>query len=276
MLCRYLGVVSVPLLAAVVCLSSAAQQEKPAARHEQILKRFAGEFLDITPGKGKYPASFQMGSAAGPANEKPVHTVAFDYPFAVCKYETTQELYETVMGKNPSRWQGPRNSVEMITWDEANTFCRLATDELRKLKLIGMQDVIRLPSEAEWEYACRAGTTTSYSFGDEVQSLTDFCWFTGNAKGNDPPVGAKKANPWQLYDVHGYIWEWCADEWHDDYEGAPKDGSAWLAGDAKQRVVRGGAWTETADRCRSSTRHHEPIATRTAAIGFRCVRGRAP
>lgn len=259
------------VLAAAVPFAAGIQPDKPAKR-EQILKRFAAEFIDITPGKGKFPASFQMGAPNGPGEEQPVHPVMFDYAFAICKYETTQELYQAVMGKNPSRWQGPRNSVEMITWDEANEFCRLATDELRKLELIGAKENLRLPSEAEWEYACRAGTTTDYSFGDAAKNLTDFCWFTGNAKGNDPPVGAKKPNAWDLYDVHGYIWEWCADAWHPNYKGAPNDGAAWNADDARERVLRGGAWTETADKCRSASRHHEPVATRTAAIGFRCVR----
>lgn len=258
--------------AVLITMSLEAQTGKPVPRQEEILKRFAAEFIDITPGKGKYPKSFQMGSTDGAQEEQPEHKVTLDYSFAICKYETTQELYEAIMGKNPSRWMGPRNSVEMITWDEANQFCKLATEELRKRKLIGATETIRLPSEAEWEYACRAGTTTSYSFGDTAKDLTDFCWFTGNAKGNDPPVGAKKANPWDLYDMHGYIWEWCADEWHPGYQGAPGDGSPWLGGESKDRVLRSGAWTETADRCRSASRHHEPVATRTAAIGFRCVR----
>src|SRR5205823_6088113 len=104
--------------------------------------------------------------------------------------------------------------------------------------------------------------------------LGDYAWFTGNAKGNDPPVGAKKANPWGLYDMHGYVWEWCLDAWRDDYAKAPDDGSPVQVAKAAKRVIRGGAWTEVADACRSAFRKGVEIDTRTAAIGFRCVRAK--
>src|SRR5436305_7647883 len=111
------------------------------------------------------------------ATEGPATKVTFKKPFAVARYEVTQELYQAVTGKDPSKWKGPRNSVEMVSWDEANDFCRKATDELRKRKLLGDDEVIRLPSEAEWEYACRAGTKTKYSFGDKEDALKDHAWF---------------------------------------------------------------------------------------------------
>src|SRR5260370_20043692 len=158
-----------PLLAALV--TGPVKADKPDAKTDKILKLFADEFVPLTPGTDKFPASFRMGSADGPATEKPVVTITFKSPFAMAKDEVTQELYETVMGKNPSKWKGPRNSVEMVSWEEANDFCRKATAELRQRKLIGANEVIRLPSEAEWEYACRAGTTTSYSFGDNLKDL---------------------------------------------------------------------------------------------------------
>ena len=245
-------------------------KEKPDPK-EVILRRFLDEFVALTPGTGQFPASFQMGSADGPDSEKPVHAVKFKNPFRLAKYEVTQELYEAIMGKNPSRWKGPRNSVEMVSWEEANEFCRKATAELRQRKLLAEGETVRLPSEAEWEYACRAGTATRYSFGDDVKLLGDYGWFTGNAKGNDPPVGKKKPNGWGLYDMHGYVWEWTLDAWHPSYEGAPADGSARDAKDAKERVARGGAWTEKAEECRSATRGRFPVETRTPAIGFRCV-----
>ena len=249
-------------------LSASAQ----APRGEQILKRFAAEFVPLTPGEGKFPASFTMGSPKDkPAAEQPAHKVTFNYEFAIGKYEVTQELYELIAGRNPSKWRGSRNSVEMVDWNEANAFCTKVTVELRKQKLIKDTEKIRLPSEAEWEYACRAATTTDFSFGDDVNDLGKYAWFTGNAKGNDPPVGVKKPNAWDLYDMHGYVWEWCADTWQTDYKDAPADGGPRRA-DGKERVVRGGAWTTVADECRSAYRGHRPIEARGPDIGFRCVR----
>jgi formylglycine-generating enzyme required for sulfatase activity len=219
---------------------------------EAILRRFVDEFVTLTPGTGRFPAQFVMGSKSddAPTAEKPSRTVA----------------------KNPSRWKGPRNSVEMVSWDEANEFCRRVTLELRKLKLLADDEVVRLPTEAEWEYACRAGTETRYSFGDKADDLKEYAWFTGNAKGEDPPVGKKKPNAWDLYDLHGYVWEWCLDTWHPSYEGAAVDGRARQDAAAKERVMRGGSWADSADAARSAYRGHQPPDRRTAAIGFRCVR----
>src|SRR5207249_2618267 len=135
---------------------------------------------------------------------------------------------------------------------------------------------IRLPAEAEWEYACRAGTTTAYSFGDDATLLGDYAWFTGNAKGNDPPVGKKRPNAWGFHDMHGYVWEWCQDAWHASYEGAPADGSARAGKDGSERVVRGGAWTEPGERCRCASRHRLAPDHRSADVGFRCVRADGP
>jgi formylglycine-generating enzyme required for sulfatase activity len=250
-----------------------AEAPKPETREGAILKRFAAEFVSLTPGTGKFPASFRMGTPGdAPESEKPVHTVTFRAPFALAKYEVTQELYQAVTGRDPSRWKGPRNSVEMVSWDEANDFCTKATTELRRRKLLADGEVIRLPSEAEWEYACRAGSTTRYAFGDEADGLKEYAWFNGNSKGEDPPVGKKKPNAWGLYDMHGYVWEWCADAWHPTYQGAPTDGSARQARDAAERVLRGGSWADGADACRSAFRHHLPPQKRSDAIGFRCVR----
>lgn len=263
------AILTIPAFLALVGFIGLTSQDDN--KKDRILKGFAEEFVELTPGEGKYPASFMMGSADGPAAEQPAHKVTFNYKFAIAKYEVTQELYEAVIGNNPAKYKGPRNSVEMLDWEEAMTFCRKVTDELRKRKLIKDGEQIRLPSEAEWEYACRAGTTTRFSFGDKIEDLGQYCWFTGNAKGNDPPVGVKKPNPWGLYDIHGYIWEWCLDAWHPDYKDAPTDGKPRQA-DAKERVLRGGAWTSTAEQCRSAYRFHRPANTRGPDIGLRCVR----
>jgi formylglycine-generating enzyme required for sulfatase activity len=245
----------------------------PAEGQNKVLKLFADEFVELTPGKGKFPASFAMGSSSSaPEREKPVVKVTFAHPFAMAKYEVTQELYQAVVGKNPSRWRGPRNSVEMVSWDEANTFCTRVTALLRQHKLIDTKDVIRLPSEAEWEYACRAGTRTAYSFGDRVADLGAHAWFNGNSKGEDPPVGKKKPNPWGLYDMHGYVWEWCADAWGPTHRGASANGTPRIDRDEKDRVIRGGSWADPADSARSAFRDHKPRTHRSERIGFRCVR----
>jgi formylglycine-generating enzyme required for sulfatase activity len=245
---------------------------QPTAQQLTLLKTFREEFVAITPGKGDFPASFSMGQEGGSPAEQPAHHVTLDYSFHIARYEVPQNLWQAVMGNNPSRWKGLRNSVELLSFDEAEAFCQKATSLMRAANLIGAAEVIRLPSEAEWEYCARAGTTTRYSFGDDAAQLGVYAWFTGNAAGNDPPVGAKKPNAWGLYDVHGYLWEWCRDHWHPDYRGAPADGSAWTAGgDAGQRVLRSGSWKDPADRLTCSYRRSASKDLRDDAVGLRCV-----
>lgn len=265
---------------------------QPPPRNEQeqaellrLLKLFVDELVPITPGKGKFPKSFQMGSATGEPSEQPVHTVTLQQDFWISKYEVPQNLYEVIMGRNPSRWKGPRNSVEMMNWASANTFCEMLTLYLRLHKLIGDDEEIRLPTEAEWEYCCRAGTQTAYSFGDTAQKsgdkgkeasiLDEYAWHTGNAAGNDPPVGALKPNLWGLYDMHGYLWEFVADPWHEDYKNAPTDGSVWkVETENPSHVARGGAWTDRYDRLRSAFRVKVTPETTSPALGLRCVKAR--
>lgn len=267
---------SVPLLSlgcALALAGCAAPQEKqkpPPRDADAALKLFVDEFVPIAPGTGKFPASFVMGSAEGPESERPAHTVKLARPFAVAKYEVTQELYLAVTGKDPSKWKGPRNSVEEVSWKEAVAFCEKTTDELRKRKLIKEDEVIRLPSEAEWEYCCRAGTKTPFSFGDG--DIREFCWYKDNSPGNDPPVGSKKPNPWGLHEMHGYVWEWVQDAWHPDYKGAPADGRPWEDKGATEHVVRGGAFDTPADGCRSAARESRKADHRDDNLGFRCVR----
>lgn len=252
---------------AALCLGASPQDSSP------LLRMFRDEFIAVTPAK----EGFSMGSAAGPESERPSHKVTIGHDFHIARTEVTQNLWEAVMGKNPSRWKGARNSVEMISFDEAVDFCAKVTVRLREAKLIETGRVVRLPSEAEWECAARAGTSTRYSFGDDAKDLGDHAWFTGNAAGNDPPVGAKKPNPWKLYDMHGYLWEWCADAWHESYEGAPADGSAWTAGgDSARRVVRGGSWKDGAEKLTSSFRRPLASGTRDDAVGLRCILAARP
>jgi formylglycine-generating enzyme required for sulfatase activity len=258
------------------CVASTAAD--PTPEQLALLKTFRNEFVHITPGQGRFPASYVMGREDGPENEHPPHRVTFADDFHIAKYEVPQDLWKAVIGNNPSRWRGPRNSVEMLSWDEAQEFCRKATELMHAAGLIEKDQVIRLPSEAEWEYAARAGTSTRYSFGDDASTLDEYAWHTGNAAGNDPPVGAKKPNPWGLYDIHGYLWEWCADPtWHDTYEGAPSDGSPWSeGGDRTRRVLRGGSWKDPAQRLTSTYRRADPAALRDDAVGLRCVLAKQP
>lgn len=255
-----------------VLFLAAAISADPSQSQIDLLKTFREEFVAVTPGEGKFPAEFSMGDDGGPQAERPAHRVQIKHRFQIARYEVPQNLWQAVMGENPSKWKGPRNSVEMLSFDDAQAFCRKATELMRAAKLIQPNETIRLPSEAEWEYAARAGSKTRYSFGDDVAQLNDYGWHHGNAAGNDPPVGAKKPNAWKLYDVHGYLWEWCADAWHDDYEGAPADGSVWKAGgDAKRRVLRSGSWKDDADRLTSSFRRPAEKELKDDAVGLRCV-----
>ncbi len=258
--------------------SFAGQAEKkfpdPVPRKDAILKLFADEFIAITPGKGKFPTSFIRGSDKGPSNEAPVAKVTMGHDFAMAKYEVTQELYQVIMGNNPAKWKGPRNSVEMVHFEESQQFCDKATKELRQRRLLGENEKIRLPTEAEWEYCCRAGTTTLYSFGDDVSQLTHYGWYAVNAPGNDPPVGSKKGNPWDLHEMHGYVAEWCLDTWHPNYEGAPSDGSARIDAKVKHRVIRGGSYGDKAELLRSAARVAAAEDTRNDRLGLRCVKAR--
>jgi formylglycine-generating enzyme required for sulfatase activity len=279
------------VLAGVVSVQSEDKPVKTATKPTQaeLLKRFSDEFVEIAPGEKSrdgaitFPKSFRMGGDQV-ANEKPAHEVTLKQRFAIAKYEVPQNLWESVMGVNPSKWKGPRNSVEMFSWSEAHDFCRKLTELLRAEKLLGDDEVIRLPSEAEWEYCCRAGTTTAYSFGDSATKagdadkiasiLNEYGWHTGNAAGNDPPVGAKKPNAWGLYDMHGYLWEFCEDTWHDNYEGAPADGRAWTEDAPKKVVARSGSWKDHFSKLTSSARKSLGPTDADDAIGLRCVKAK--
>lgn len=246
-----------------ILLMAFALAADPTPEQLALLKIFREEFVAISPGKGDFPTSFTMGRAeGGSAAERPTRQVKLMSPFHMARYEVPQNLWEAVMGSNPSKWKGKRNSVEMLTFAEAEDFCKKTTELLRAAKLIEPGQVVRLPSEAEWEYCCRAGTKSVYSFGDEEQDLGPFGWFTGNAAGNDPPVGAKKPNPWDLYDIHGYLWEWTADE-----AKAPAEPDA----GENMAIVRGGSWKDKADALTSASRRVVAADLRDDAVGLRCV-----
>ena len=218
--------------------------------------------------------TFQMGS---PETEKGRHynetqhevTISKDYYLGV--HEVTQAQYEKGIGKNPSGFQGAivgnENAdfpVENVSWHDAVEFCKKLS-ELPEEKAAG--HVYRLPTEAQWEYACRAGSKTAYSSGESSESLGDYAWFYENRNRRTHPVGKKKANAWGLYDMHGNVWEWCSD-WHEEYpKGAvsdpigPKEGG--------DRVYRGGFWGNEAAYCRSANRLSFSPSIYTPYGGFR-------
>ncbi len=259
----------------LVLLAAIGADPNVAPNQAELLKTFREEFVQITPGEGKFPAEFKQGDKTIPISQ-PVHPVRMTKTFSIAKYEVPQNLWQTVTGRNRSEWKGPRNSAENINYLEAVEFCRAATKLMREKNLIKPTEEIRLPSESEWEYCCRAGTPTKYSFGDLETELNDYCWHTGNAATNDPPVGAKKPNAWGLYDMHGYLREWCADVAEESYANAPADGEARFVGFAGHRVIRGGSWTDIAEDCTSASRKIVSHRLRDAATGVRCVLADAP
>jgi formylglycine-generating enzyme required for sulfatase activity len=184
------------------------------------------------------------------ADEKPRHLVKID-SFAIGKYPITQEQYKAVMGENPSYLENkPKNPVECVTQEQARKFCQKLSERTGKK--------YRLPSEAEWEYACRAGSETRYYFGDDARELGEYAWYGGNSNEQTQAVGQKKANKWGLYDMHGNVWEWCEDQWHENYEGAPTYGKAWNDNSPQNSslVLCGGAWNHGLLYCRSAYRDY--------------------
>ncbi|HMW02914.1 MAG TPA: formylglycine-generating enzyme family protein, partial [Acidobacteriota bacterium] len=188
----------------------------------------------------------------------------------------TQKQWLAVMGQNPSNFNGDNLPVEQVSWEAAVEF-------LRRLNASGGKFLYRLPTEAEWEYACRAGTTTRYSFGDDEKLLGEYAWYDDNsavddgfsediAESSTQPVGKKKPNAWGLHDMHGNVWEWCLDWYHDTYQGAPPDNRPWDDGTSHQyRVVRGGSWLDSARYCRSARRRNVAPQIGLSAVGFRVV-----
>jgi eukaryotic-like serine/threonine-protein kinase len=219
---------------------------------------------------------FIMGSPATEkdrySDEGPQREVSIQ-PFSMGKFAVTQAQWQAVMGNNPSDFKGDKRPIERITWHQAREFCRKLSQQT------GRQ--YRLPSEAEWEYACRAGTTTPFYFGETITPA--IVNYNGNFPYGEAPkgqfrqqttdVGSFPPNAFGLYDMHGNVWEWCEDVWHENYNGAPTDGSAWETkgneNDNRSRPLRGGSWNFKADACRSADRY--PFTHDWNYIGFRVV-----
>ncbi len=209
------------------------------------------------------PGRFMMGSPEDEEGrigwEGPRHEVVFARGFWLFETACRQELWQAVMGDNPSSRKGPLLPVTDVSWDDARRF----VERLNARPGLGLD----LPSEAQWEYACRAGTDKAYSFGPKIsRKLVNY-----DRKGT-VPVGSLPPNPWGLHEMHGNVEEWCADPWHDNYNGAPADGSAWIGGGAALRVVRGGSWFGLARSVRAGFRNHYVPSFRDDLLGFRCAR----
>ena len=216
-------------------------------------------------------------------NERPQHLVEVPQ-FLMGRYQITQAQWRVVYGypqierelnPDPSRFKGDHRPVERVSWEDAQEFCERLSAQTGK--------EYRLPSEAQWEYCCRAGTKTPFHFGEIITA--EIANYNGTGIYNNGPkgeyreqtteVGMFPANEWGLHDVHGNVLEWCEDDWHSNYEGAPNDGSAWVEINRKstRRVLRGGSWFNNPVGCRSACRDHDSRVIRLNGFGFRlcCV-----
>ena len=211
------------------------------------------------------PGSFTMGSDKS-SDEKPPHTV-YIRSFLMGRTEVTQKQWLDVMGSNPSGFAacGSECPVESVGWDEVQQF-------ISKLNQKTGQKY-RLPSEAEWEYAARAGTTTEWSHGNDESKLGNYAWYDVNSGRKTQEVGQKLPNAFGLYGMHGNVFEWTQDCWHENYAGAPTDGSAWTTGcSSSNRVLRGGSWDLIPAGLRSAYRSRDGPVDRNFGNGFRLAR----
>ncbi len=210
--------------------------------------------------------SFQMGSTA----EQPIHQVTIN-SFFLGKYPVTQAQWKAVaalskikldLDSDPANFKGDSRPVEQVSWREAIEFCDRLSHKTNR--------IYRLPSEAEWEYACRACTNTLYHFGEMITN--DLANYNGGVGGTTPVGSFGVANSFGLYDMHGNVWEWCLDRWHSNYEGAPNNGSAWLTDKNKvDRSLRGGSCHYSSWYCRSASRNRDHPIKKYHSTGFRVV-----
>jgi formylglycine-generating enzyme required for sulfatase activity len=195
-------------------------------------------------------------------DEKPAHEVCIGYEFWLGQHEVTQGQWFDVMGANPAHFNQERVGdnwrdypVERVSWNDVQEFIEKLNAATVETHGRASLQTYRLPSEAEWEYAARAGTTTMYAFGDDVSQLGKYAWYKENSNGRPHPVGQKQPNAWGLHDMHGNVWEWVADTWHSNYDGAPIDGSAWTeGGEGSRRVLRGGGYANNSPLLRCAYR----------------------
>jgi formylglycine-generating enzyme required for sulfatase activity len=260
-------------------LSQLQQREQESYQKILTLEKKFVQLLQLTQGKSKnyienavnginlemvyIPAGeFMMGSHFN-SDELPIHKVELQ-EFYLGKYPITQAQYQKVMGENNSDFKGVNNPVECVSWNDAQEFCR------RLSQLSGRKYL--LPNEAQWEYACRAGVTEEESsFGNDENQLKDYCWYNMNSERRTHPVGQKKPNNWGLYDMHGNVWEWCQDDYVDNYYDTPRDGSAYKDESIQFSVLRGGSWFIGSMFCRSAKRTRATYDSISSDVGFRVM-----
>lgn len=212
--------------------------------------------------------SFMMGAdldfEEGSKDETPVHKVQITKPFYLGKFEVIQPHWVKIMGSNPSKFKGRSLPVEQVSWDDIQRF-------IDKLNNQEPGSRYRLPTEAEWEYACRAGTSGAYSFGDDVDKASDYAWFDANSGSKTHPVGQKEPNPWGVHDMHGNVWEWVQDYYKDTAYKTHKQKDPLLSNGTK-RVRRGASWFNWAGSVRCANRGADVPSFKIGGLGFRLVK----
>jgi formylglycine-generating enzyme required for sulfatase activity len=274
-------------LAAACVLSTAAgraeevKQEKattpgPAEGQPWTVPDLGLELVPIQPG------TFDMGSPPeepGRQSNEDQHAVALTKPFWIGTYEVTQEEFEKIMGSNPSQFKAPRRPVEQVNWEDASLFCYKLTEREKKAGRLPAVYEYRLPTEAEWEYCCRAGSKSAYCFGGDAGSLGMYGWYDGNAGRTTHEVGQRKPNQWGICDMHGNVWEWCFDSGRvsngllitDTYRNGVSDP---VCRQGSSRVFRGGSWYGVAASSRAADRRFliDPLRyIHIGHLGFRVV-----
>ena len=208
--------------------------------------------------------SFDMGSESGDEDERPVHSMRIDEPFYIAQFEVTQAQWFSVMENDPSQFTDDDNRpVENVSWNDAQAF-------ITKLNAADSAATYRLPTEAEWEYAARAGSGEAYAFGDDAAELDTYAWYANNAADTTHPVGEKQPNAWDVHAMHGGVWEWVQNRYGPYASGANRESPNPAPG--IRRIIRGGSWLSPAEDCRSASRSHAHPTFRGSHVGFRLVR----
>jgi formylglycine-generating enzyme required for sulfatase activity len=237
---------------------------------EVIREKARKQGLEFPPGWSFVsiePGFFMMGSPNNRGDDEEQHKVTLTSGFWMGTYEVTQKQYEELMGQNPSCFKGAQRPVDRVSWDDVKAFLRVLNERERKEGRLPLNWTYSLPSEAQWEYACRAGSTTTYCFDNGFGQIDDFAWYNGNSENKTHPVGEKRPNAWGLYDMHGNVWEWCED-WYASYAKSPSKNPTGPAS-ASSRVLRGGGWNFFARGCRSANRDSCTAWGTNNYLGFR-------